>query len=199
MKITDAIQEFILYKQSLGMSYKDRALKRNAFARCAGPIEIDSVGPEAVRRFLDGDRPVTTEWFNKFSTTVMAPLIAGRQENNLVFLNRYGSPMTRFEFHTLVERHSRRAAEKVPSLTSKRVSPLTIRHTTATHLLRAGVDINTIRAWLGHVSVDTTNVYAEVDLEMKAKALAACDTGGKRQNRKMWRTNPRVMEFLRSL
>jgi integrase len=61
------------------------------------------------------------------------------------------------------------------------------------------VDINTIRAWLGHVSVDTTNVYAEVDLEMKAKALAACDTGGKRLKKKMWRTNPRVMEFLRSL
>jgi site-specific recombinase XerD len=46
------------------------------------------------------------------------------------------------------------------------------RHTTATHLLRAGVDINTIRAWLGHVSIDTTNIYAETDLEMKAKALA---------------------------
>jgi integrase/recombinase XerD len=73
------------------------------------------------------------------------------------------------------------------------------RHTTATHLLRAGVDINTIRAWLGHVSVDTTNVYAEVDLEMKAKALAACDTGGKRSEKKMWRKNPCVMEFLRSL
>ncbi len=66
----------------------------------------------------------------------------------------------------------------MPSLTEKRVSPHTIRHTTATHLLRAGVDIKTIRAWLGHVSIDTTNVYAEVDLEMKAKALAACDTGG---------------------
>ena len=52
---------------------------------------------------------------------------------------------------------------------TKRVSPHTIRHTTATHLLRAGVDINTIRAWLGHVSLATTNVYAEVDLEMKAK------------------------------
>ena len=49
-----------------------------------------------------------------------------------------------------------------------------IRHTTATHLLRAGVDINTIRAWLGHVSIDTTNVYAEVDLETKAQMLAAC-------------------------
>src|SRR5881396_824954 len=48
------------------------------------------------------------------------------------------------------------------------------RHTTATHLLRAGVDINTIRAWLGHVSIDTTNVYAEIDLATKAKALATC-------------------------
>jgi site-specific recombinase XerD len=47
---------------------------------------------------------------------------------------------------------------------------VTIRHTTAVHLLRAGVDINTIRAWLGHVSLDTTNVYAEIDLTMKAKS-----------------------------
>ena len=66
-------------------------------------------------------------------------------------------------------------------------------------LLYTSVDINTIRAWLGHVSVDTTNVYAEVDLEMKAKALAACDTGGKGHERKMWRKNPRVMEFLRGI
>src|SRR5579864_3938241 len=99
--------------------------------------------------------------------------------------------------HALVERYAVRAAVQVPSLGDKRVSPHTIRHTTATHLLRAGVDINTIRAWLGHVSIDTTNVYAEVDLEMKAKA--ACDTGGNGHEKKMWRKNPRVMEFLRSL
>jgi hypothetical protein len=55
-----------------------------------------------------------------------------------------------------------------PSLASKRVSPHSIRHSCATHLLRAGVDINTIRGWLGHVSIDTTNIYAEIDLEMKA-------------------------------
>ena len=58
------------------------------------------------------------------------------------------------------------------------MSPHTIRHTTAVHLLRAGVDINTIRAWLGHVSLDTTHVYAEVDMEMKAKALASVDISG---------------------
>jgi site-specific recombinase XerD len=107
--------------------------------------------------------------------------------------------VTRFGIHTLVERHVKKAAKTIPSLGRKRVSPHTIRHTTATHLLRAGVDINTIRAWLGHVSVDTTNIYAEVDLEMKAKALAACDTGGGKQPVRVWRTDPRVMEFLRSL
>ena len=75
----------------------------------------------------------------------------------------------------MVERHVNRISGQMTSLKTKRVSPHSIRHTTATHLLRAGVDINTIRAWLGHVSINTTNIYAEVDLEMKAKALAHCE------------------------
>jgi integrase/recombinase XerD len=104
-------------------------------------------------------------------------LVQGRDPSEHVFLNRYGRPITRFGIHTLVERCAARAVKDVPSLATKRVSPHTIRHTTATHLLRSGVDINTIRAWLGHVSLTTTNVYAEVDLEMKAKALANCEVG----------------------
>ena len=87
----------------------------------------------------------------------------------------------------------------MPSLADKRVSPHTIRHTTACHLLRAGVDINTIRAWLGHVSLDTTNIYAETDLEMKAKALAMCEVAGESKTNKPWRANPQLMAFLRSL
>ena len=87
---------------------------------------------------------------------------------------------------------------EVPSLAAKRVSPHTIRHTTATHLLRAGVDINTIRAWLGHVSLATTNVYAEVDLEMKAKALAGCEVKDP-EPRKPWREDEGLMAFLRNL
>lgn len=91
------------------------------------------------------------------------------------------------------------SAEKMPSVATKRVSPHTIRHTTATHLLRAGVDINTIRAWLGHVSLATTNVYAEVDLEMKAKALAKCEVEEEGQTQKPWGEDEGLMEFLRSL
>ena len=74
------------------------------------------------------------------------------------------------------------------------------RHTTATHLLRAGVDINTIRAWLGHVSIDTTNIYADVDLETKTKMLTACQsfTPGRAPTNR-WRDDPLLMQFLHSL
>lgn len=98
-----------------------------------------------------------------------------------VFLNVRGQPLTRFGIYAVVERLVARAATRMPSLHTKRVSPHSVRHSTAVHLLRAGVDINTIRAWLGHVSLETTNRYAQVDLEMKAKALAMCAISGNNQ------------------
>jgi len=85
-------------------------------------------------------------------------------------------------------------------LAAKQISTHTIRHTTAVHLLRSGVDINTIRAWLGHVSLDTTHIYAEVDLEMKAKALAKCDVSPVAlDSAEHWSNNPGLMAFLKSL
>ncbi|MDQ1640406.1 MAG: integrase/recombinase XerD [Pyrinomonadaceae bacterium] len=98
----------------------------------------------------------------------------------------------------MIERYAKRLSEGMPSLKTKRVSPHTIRHTTATHLLRAGVDINTIRAWLGHVSLNTTNIYAEVDLEMKANALAACEVTTTKPV-KHWREDAGLMGFLQTL
>jgi site-specific recombinase XerD len=128
----------------------------------------------------------------------LAALVQGRAASEPVFLNRCGRAVTRFGIHTLVERCVARAAKQLPSLATKRVSPHTIRHTTATHLLRSGVDINTIRAWLGHVSLTTTNVYAEVDLEMKARALETCEVVGEKPLAH-WREDRGLMEFLRSL
>ena len=98
----------------------------------------------------------------------------------------------------MVERYAMHVAKHIPSLAAKRVSPHSIRHTTGTHLLRAGVDINTIRAWLGHVSLTTTNIYAEVDLEMKAKAVAHCEVKEPKRTRH-WRDDPGLISFLRSL
>ena len=107
--------------------------------------------------------------------------------------------MTRFGIYALVERNALKAQAQARSLATKRISPHSIRHSTASHLLRAGVDINTVRAWLGHTSLDTTNVYAEIDLESKANALAKCDISEQQKTKKRWAKNPELMAFLRSL
>ena len=125
--------------------------------------------------------------------------IGERISTEPVFLNRLGQPITRFGIHTMVERNALRIRAQFPALATKRVSPHSIRHSTATHLLCAGVDINTIRAWLGHVSLDTTNIYAEIDFEMKAKALAKCELAAGRKPGKRWRDQRTLMDFLSTL
>lgn len=91
----------------------------------------------------------------------------------------------------------------MPSLHEKCVSPHNLRHSSACHLLRAEVDINTIRHWLGHVSLETTDRYAKVDLEMKVKALAVCaltEPGQTPSGEKAaWRRDRNLMTFLNSL
>jgi integrase/recombinase XerD len=129
---------------------------------------------------------------------VLKPLIAGLGPDDRVFRGRTDEPLTRFGIYNIVRGAAHRARTHAPSLQKKSVGPHTIRHTCGAHLLRAGVDINTIRAWLGHVSVDTTNIYAEVDLEMKAKALAQCEVA-EEPPVKQWRRQPALMEFLASL
>jgi site-specific recombinase XerD len=154
---------------------------------------VHSVG-EAIVRYLQQVRPCCAR--REIFLTV---LIANRPSSDRVFLNRCARPITRFGIHALVERYVCKIKITMPSLAAKRVSPHTIRHTTATHLLRAGVDINTIRAWLGHVSLNTTNVCAEIDLEMKAKALEKCQVTEDPKTTRRWRQDPQLMEFLRSL
>ena len=124
---------------------------------------------------------------------------ADRDANEAVFLGRTRQPMTRFGIHRVVTHYATLASSKIPSLVEKQVSPHTVRHTTAVHLLRAGVDINTIRAWLGHVSLDTTHLYAEVDLEMKAKALASVDISGLKSGQQYNTKLPSLMTFLQGL
>ncbi len=144
MKITDVIQEFILYKQSLGMSYKSRALKLNAFARCAGPIEINTVGPETVRRFLEGDRRVTTEWFNKFSALKMFFRFAmsrGYVTRNPLPISQPKSPRQfRPYIYSMEEVQNMIPGRRQPA--SWELAPRTVHH--------QNVDPSSIRNWPSH-------------------------------------------------
>ena len=151
----------------------------------------------AVRLLGKGNK---TRWCPLWARTadVLKSLTAGRAGENVVFLNRLDQPLTRFGIYRLVQRTVQQASQTLPSLATKRISPHCLRHTCGVHLLRSGVDINTIRAWLGHVSLDTTHIYAEVDLEMKANALAHCDLPMPVKSRP-WHGDPDLIAFLKAL
>jgi integrase/recombinase XerD len=134
----------------------------------------------------------------KHTADELRSLIGTREAREFVFLNRLNEPLTRFGIYALVRRAVTQASRVLPTLATKHISPHCLRHSCAVHLLRSGVDINTIRAWLGHVSLDTTHIYAEVDLAMKEKALALCDLPSQTQARP-WHSDPKLIEFLRGL
>jgi integrase/recombinase XerD len=89
-----------------------------------------------------------------------------------VFLNARGVAMTRFGVRYLLQKYVAVAATAAPTLTNKHIHPHSLRHTTAIHLLKAGVDFSTISQWLGHASLNTTMRYARADIDLKRQALA---------------------------
>ena len=98
----------------------------------------------------------------------------GNQPDAPLFLNAHNNRISRFGVVTILKRHVAAAATKQPSLANKRISPHTMRHTAAMHLLPSGVELNVIKSWLGHVSITTTSQYIEIDMEMKRAAIERC-------------------------
>lgn len=90
------------------------------------------------------------------------------------FIGVKDEALTRFGIYKIIRRHTTQVVKKGLDGQSRRVSPHAWRHTTAVHLLEAGVEINVIRAWLGHISLETTNRYAEITLRIKQAALEKC-------------------------
>jgi len=89
-----------------------------------------------------------------------------------LFLNLRGEKLSRFGVYTLLKKRIGECTAAVDSLRGRQIHPHTLRHTTAVHLLKAGVDFATISQWLGHASLNTTMVYARADLDLKRQALA---------------------------
>ena len=125
--------------------------------------------------------------------------VAGPEE--AVFCSPRATPLTRFGLYKIVRRHGSRL-DAAAGPRGRRVTPHTFRHTAAMHLLEAGVEVNVIRGWLGHVSLDTTNRYAEISLRTRAAALDTCTSPLRTQGRARkppWHTDAALMTWLDSL
>jgi len=114
-----------------------------------------------------------------------------------LFPTRQGRPLSRYTVGAIVSKHAAAAAASCPSLTAKRVTPHTLRHTNAMLLRAKGVDIATIALWLGHESTQTTHIYEHADPTLKEQAIARTAPLGVKPGR--YRPSDTLLAFLDSL
>lgn len=127
------------------------------------------------------------QWMSRTNVKPDSPLLP----------NTRGQPLTRSGIESRLHDAVRIARNKQPSLKARRISPHTLRHTTAMHLLQAGVDMTVIALWLGHESPATTHLYVEADLAMKEHALSKLAEPATKRIR--YRPTDKLLQFLESL
>jgi site-specific recombinase XerD len=132
---------------------------------------------------------------------LLARGVAPPASDDPVFCSRPGVPLGRFGIYKLVRRHC--CEWDTSGARSRRVTPHLFRHTAAVHLLESGVEVNVIRGWLGHVSLKTTNRYAELTLSAKEAALRRCepelDSSGGAPRQLGWKQDRDLLAWLNSL
>jgi site-specific recombinase XerD len=166
----------------VGLRREDVSLGAGAHVRCLGkgrkhratPLRKDAVA-------------VLKSWMAEDRTPPSAPL----------FPSARGGPLSRDAVEALVKRHLASARGQRPSLKAKRATPHTLRHTRAMSLLQHGVDRSVIALWLGHESVETTQIYLHADMGLKEKALAR--TTPTKQKPARYRPADKLLAFLEGL
>ena len=157
----------------LGTGAHIRCLGKGRKARCT-PLRSDVAASLA-------------QWLAQLPAEMTTPL----------FPTAKGNDMSSDALQKLVARHIRTAAKTCPSLQRRKITPHTLRHTTAMDLLQRGVDITVIALWLGHESIQTTQIYLHADMAMKEKALARATKS--KVAPKRYRPPDRLLAFLESL
>jgi site-specific recombinase XerD len=195
-----------------GLALRDRALLMflyNTGARVQEAADIrftdvDLSEPYRVQLHGKGDKWRSCPIWPETAELLKQLVAAGQVEKTEpVFLSQQRKPLTRFGIYKIVKRHT--AALKCSALREAQggLFPHAFRHSSAVHLLEAGVEVNVIRAWLGHISLDTTNRYAEITLRTKQAAVAACappvDLSAECRPAGGWRKDADLLKWLESL
>lgn len=152
-----ALQSGLRVSELVGLRRQDLVLDAGAHVRCLGKGRKQRCTPlrkQAVE--------ILREWLREI----------GKRPEDPLFPNARGAPLSRDGVEHLLKKHAAAAQEQCPSLASKRLSPHVLRHSAAMDLLQHGVDCSMIALWLGHESMETTQIYLHADLTMKEKALA---------------------------
>lgn len=155
--LTLAVQTGLRVSELTGLRVEDLAFGVGAHVRCHGKGRKERCTPltrqtaAAMRSWLAENRAAATD---------------------LIFPSPRGTKLSRDAVERLVSKYAKDAARRCPTLARKHVTPHMLRHSTAVGLLEAGVDRAVIALWLGHESVETTQMYLDADLAMKERALA---------------------------
>jgi integrase/recombinase XerD len=186
----------------LMLLYNTGARAQEVVDMCVGDVDLEE--PLRIRLHGKGDKwrscpiwPETAALLRQLET------VRRNDPSQPLFMSRTGRPLTRFGLYKLVMRHTVGIHLSSDAARKHRVTPHVFRHTAAVQLLEAGVDINVIRGWLGHVNLETTQRYAEISLRTKQAALAAClpptDTAEASPPNGEWRQDEELMKWLQSL
>lgn len=178
--------------------YNTGARIKEALDVCPAAIRFDA--PMCVRLFGKGRKERICPLWPETVALLKALLSRfPRADDSPMFANRYGAPLGASGVRFKLAIYVRAAAQTVPSLSSKKVSPHTFRHAAAVHLVAAGVDITVIRSWLGHADLNTTNHYAQANLATKRAAIERLETSSKIKKPPRWRRDESVLAWLDSL
>lgn len=121
-----------------------------------------------------------------------------RAGDERLFVNRYEAPLGASGVRFKLAQYVRAAAGTVPTLTMKKVTPHSLRHAAAVHLLAARVDVAVIRSWLGHASLETTHHYAQASLDTKREAFQRLQPHVSKKP-PPWRSDASLLAWLESL
>jgi site-specific recombinase XerD len=152
-----AVQTGLRISELTGLTRADVHLGPGAHVACHGKGHKDRITP-----LTSTTVTVLHDWLSEHDGDRGAPL----------FPTRRGTKLSRDAVEHRLAHYTLQAATGCPSLHGKKISAHVLRHTTAMRLLHAGVDTSVIALWLGHVSVETTQIYLHADLELKEQALA---------------------------